>query len=119
MIHPRLASPARQPRPSPMRSVDRAFGVLIDRLRAASLLDTSIVALYGDHRGYRGDERQLARVFNVDAGAERDMWLLTKRVPLMVRLPEGRHRASVDVVGGVLDIAPTILSLLGVEGERD
>ncbi len=73
----------------------------------------------GDHRGYRGDGRHLARLFNADAGAERDMWLLTKRVPLMIRLPEGRHREAVDVVGGVLDIAPTILSLLGVEGRPD
>jgi len=96
---------------------DRAFGVFLDRLRGASLLDTSIVVLYGDHRGYRGDGRQLARLFNVDAGAERDMWLLTRRVPLMIRRPEGRHREAVDVVGGVLDIAPTILTLLGVEGE--
>jgi phosphoglycerol transferase MdoB-like AlkP superfamily enzyme len=61
---------------------DRAFGVLVDRLRAASLLDTSIVVLYGDHRGYRGHEQPLARLFSVDAGAERDMWLLERRVPL-------------------------------------
>jgi len=93
---------------------DEAFGLFVDRLRATGLLDESVVVVYGDHKGYLADERQLAALLGRAWSRPEDLWLERKRVPLVVRLPGGAHAGPRGEAAGHLDITPTVLSLLGV-----
>jgi lipoteichoic acid synthase len=100
-----------------VRYFDRAFGTFVDRLRAAGLLDTSVVVLYGDHHGFLGDPPELGRLLGTAAGDEYRTLQVRKKVPLMIRLPHGEHAGVRTVTGGHLDIAPTLLSVLGIRHE--
>ena len=93
---------------------DTEFGAFIDELRAAGLLDRSVVALYGDHQGFVGEEEGLPSLLGIDPHDELGRFLVRKRVPFLVRLPGGQHAGPQDVPGGHLDIAPTLASLMGV-----
>jgi lipoteichoic acid synthase len=100
-----------------VRYFDRAFGTLIDRLRAAGLLDTSVVVVYGDHHGFLGDPPDIAELLGFPAGDEYQTLHARKRLPLLIRLPKGAHAGIRAATGGHLDIAPTVLSLLGIRDE--
>jgi lipoteichoic acid synthase len=92
---------------------DQAFGEFIDRMKAAGLLDESILVVYGDHQAFiKGAE--LGRIIEVPEPREYYLGKIKKRVPLIIRLPKGERAAIKTVAGGHLDIAPTLLSLLGI-----
>jgi len=100
-----------------VRYFDRAFGTLVDRLRAAGLLETSVVVIYGDHHGFLGDPPELGGLLGISAQDEYRTLQVRKRVPMMIRLPHAAKAGVETVAGGHLDIAPTILSLLGITHE--
>jgi phosphoglycerol transferase MdoB-like AlkP superfamily enzyme len=100
-----------------VRYFDRAFGAFVDRLRAAGLLDTSVVVIYGDHHGFLGDPPELGRILGISPGDEYRTLQVRKKVPLMIRLPHAVKAGIKTVTGGHLDIAPTVLSLLGIRHE--
>jgi lipoteichoic acid synthase len=101
-----------------VRYFDRAFGEFVDRLREAGLLDTSIVVLYGDHQGFLGDPPELARLLGVPERDEYRTRQVRKRVPLLIRLPHAKEAGTRTVTGGHVDIAPTVLGLLGIVDEH-
>lgn len=96
---------------------DQAFGLFMAALRRAGLLDSSVVALYGDHAAFLGDDalRDLSDLVALPGGARFRHLRIYKRVPLIVRLPGGRPHRRIKTIGGHLDIAPTLLGLLGLE----
>jgi lipoteichoic acid synthase len=100
-----------------VRYFDRAFGAFVDRLREAGLLDTSVIAIYGDHHGFLGDPPELAQLLGIPARDEYRTLQVRKKVPLMIRLPHGEKAGVRTVTGGHLDIAPTLLALLGIRRE--
>jgi arylsulfatase A-like enzyme len=90
---------------------DRAFGALIDGLRARGLDDTTVVVFTADH----GEE------FLEHGGTEHAKTLYQElvRVPLVVRMPGGRpggrrEKGSVQQI----DLMPTILGLAGLPPPR-
>jgi phosphoglycerol transferase MdoB-like AlkP superfamily enzyme len=93
--------------------LDRSFGEFIDGLRAHGILDSSVVAVYGDHRQYLPRWDEFNRVLALPANAEARRWLTRRRLPFIVRLPGASLRRSIRTPGGHLDVAPTLLSLLG------
>jgi lipoteichoic acid synthase len=93
---------------------DRAFGEFVDRLRQERLLDTSVVVVYGDHQGFLGDPPELVRLLGFPEGDEYRTVRVRKNVPLLIRLPHAEAAGVRTATGGHLDIAPTVLSLLGV-----
>jgi phosphoglycerol transferase MdoB-like AlkP superfamily enzyme/glycerophosphoryl diester phosphodiesterase len=104
-----------------IRFADEAFGAFIDDLRKPQLLERSLVVVYGDHRaGFdEGTRRQLLAAAGYTRPASPlDAWQFERRMPLMIRLPNGEAAGPRDVPGGHLDIAPTIASLLGIQDPR-
>ena len=101
-----------------VRYFDRAFGEFVDQLRAAGLLDTSIVVLYGDHQGFLGDPPELAHLLGFSERDEYRTMQVRKNVALLIRLPHAQEAGASTVTGGHVDIAPTVLGLLGIEDER-
>jgi phosphoglycerol transferase MdoB-like AlkP superfamily enzyme len=97
-----------------MNFFDRAFGRFLEGLEASGLLDNTIVVLWGDHASGLEWDEEFARTVGVPFSEP--SYYLTDRVPLMIRLPValeqsgGRHQRS-----GLVDVAPTLLALLGVD----
>jgi len=88
--------------------VDHHLGRLFDALRERDLFDDTIIIVTSDH----GDEF-------LEHGLLFHRWNLyetTLRVPLIVKLPAGHHRGTrVASPVGLVDVAPTVLSLLELE----
>ena len=91
-----------------IRSVDRAFGHLIEGLRERRLIESTLVVLTSDH----GEEFAEHGLVGWHSHTLFDELL---HVPLIVRLPGGAYggvRVSAQVRG--FDVAPTILDTLGI-----
>jgi phosphoglycerol transferase MdoB-like AlkP superfamily enzyme len=97
---------------------DRVLGDFVDTLRERGLLDRTIFVLYGDHHGFLGDSPDVADLLGFPEQSEYDHFRVRKSVPFLIRLPNGQGAGVRTVAAGHLDIAPTILSLLGIEDEQ-
>src|SRR5699024_40280 len=96
--------------------VDQAVGELIERLKAEGLWDESILMIYGDH-DYGVDENEwMAQI----AGVEPDPLTITQlydQIPMITHLPNDEAQSVYENSGGQIDIAPTVLHLLGIAPE--
>ena len=100
---------AASPYDAEVTAADRATGRVIDALRAAGVLDDTIVIVTADHGESLGEHGEATHaIFVYDA---------TVRVPLIVRhpatLPAGR---VYDGPVRLVDVMPTVLGWLGIEG---
>jgi arylsulfatase A-like enzyme len=96
-----------------MEVVDKAIGRFLQALKQRGLYDESVVIFTADH-GEMNGRRAL-----VDKGVY--LYPEVLRVPLAVKLPRsaGNKPRTVDAAVSHLDIAPTVLSMAGIEsGER-
>lgn len=95
---------------------DRAVGQFIDQLKAEGLLDRAVLLVYGDHMGVsRHDEAMDQLGLAEDPVGQLQM---EKRVPLLIRLPEGTHAGEYAEAAGQVDLAPTVAGLLGLPGDQ-
>ena len=85
--------------------VDRHFGMLLDALEERGLADDTLVVLVSDH----GEE------FGEHGGRyhRRTLFVESIRVPLIMRVP-GEAPARVRSPLGLVDVAPTIVAMLGL-----
>lgn len=98
---------------------DSAFGALLAALEHADLLETTAIAVYGDHTGLWEWPDELARLLDMRALTDLDRRLALARVPFMMRLPGRQLAGSKETgTGGQLDIPQTLLSALGITDER-
>ncbi len=95
-----------------MRLLDHAIGSFVDTLDAGKLGGETVVVLWGDHDAGFGYDPQLAEL----AGIRPDTvgWELADAVPLMIRVP-GLGGRVLDRPAGHVDVAPTVLALLGID----
>ena len=98
---------------------DTVFGEFVDRLREFGLLDRSIVVVYGDHKCRHIELHYIKQLLGYPESREYNTWMLKQKLPLIIRLPNGEAADLRQVSGGHLDIAPTVLSLLGVIDEKN
>ncbi|MHB1193984.1 MAG: LTA synthase family protein [Longimicrobiales bacterium] len=105
-----------------VRHTDDALRDFFATLEAAGTLDSTLVVVYGDHTELRGvDARWVERSVGVDGLPPDARRLLLDRVAMVVVPPPsagGPGGLVVPTVGGLLDIAPTVLHLLGIERPR-
>jgi lipoteichoic acid synthase len=100
---------------------DASIGALIAELKRAGLWDNTVLALYGDHKADLGDAKDMERLLTTYAGYpprqpgfDARYWRVQNGVTFMVHLPGDAHAGVHTVSGGHLDIAPTVLNLLGI-----
>lgn len=83
--------------------LDSLVGGLIENLRSDGLLDSTIIFFWSDH----GDGLPFSKRELYDRGI---------RVPLVVRFPEKQRAGERDArLISTIDLAPTVLSLAGIE----
>jgi len=90
--------------------IDHAFGGFLESTRERGLFDTSIIMVTADHgemfeKGYQGHNGPL-------------LYHPLVHIPFIVRLPDGRAGRRVTASAEQVDIAPTVLDLLGLEIPR-
>jgi len=91
-----------------IRRADHHLARLIERLRSSPRWDRTTVIVTSDHGeeflDHGGIEHVMGRVFDANV-----------RVPLIMRVPGGTRRGTVDAPASGVDIAPTFLDLAGLE----
>ncbi len=101
---------------------DSAIGVLVRELKQAGLWDDTIVLIYGDHDSAIYDPTLLSEFLGNSpddyAAGSYDLSLLRDSVPLIMHLPDGQYAGQrMEQPMGQIDVAPTLLHLLGVPAE--
>lgn len=92
--------------------LDRCFRVLVEELKAAGLLEKTILVIYGDHRGHAGHELDgLQLPASLPSPV---VEALRNRVPCLIYAPGRLAPARVHRTAGHLDLAPTIAALAGL-----
>lgn len=94
--------------------VDQAVGELVERLKKEGLWDETIFIAYGDH-DYGVDESEMmlgiAELENTPLHAE----MVFNQIPFFMHLPHDEGKGIYSQAAGQIDIAPTILHLLGID----
>ena len=97
-----------------MHYFDGQLAAFMGALERAGLASTTMIALYGDHEAglaIDGPLLALAQVAQPSVATE----VMLRRVPFVVMLPGALLSGEVPVPGGQIDVAPTLLALLGIE----
>ena len=85
---------------------DYCVGQVLDKLRQLGLYDDTLIVITGDHGEMLGEHGELNHGFFIYEGA--------LRVPLVMRVPRAPAASrQVDAPVSLIDIAPTIVSLVG------
>lgn len=96
-----------------MRFFDRALGELFAALEAKGLLDRTVVTIWGDHGSGLVRDPDFVEFFGLDTPIKK---FLFDRVPFLIWLPGDLAERRVEPApAGQIDIAPTLLALLGVD----
>ncbi len=99
-----------------MHYVDEQLRRFVAALDEAGLLRRTVVAIYGDHESGLAIDANLLRVLGTEW--QPSLPLRLRRVPFLVLLPEGGVTGEVAEIAGHVDIAPTLLHLLGLPRPR-
>jgi phosphoglycerol transferase MdoB-like AlkP superfamily enzyme len=89
---------------------DSAIGVFMDKLSENNLLSNSVIVIYGDHRA-RLPEKELRQIGISDMHEMR-------KIPLIISMPNRKPGETRDTIGGLVDIAPTALNILGIDSSN-
>ena len=88
--------------------VDRSLAQVIDELKRLDLYEQSLIILTSDHGEMLGSHGEQTHSYFVYEPAI--------QVPLIVKLPGGQYAGTVvDEMAGLVDIVPTVCSLLGLK----
>ena len=102
-----------------VRYMDYAVEKFFERLKEEGLYENSIIILYGDHYGISElHNKSMAMFLEKEEITPFDSVQL-QRVPLYIHIPGHEKNATLETVGGQIDVKPTIMHLLGIEDRRD
>lgn len=94
---------------------DKQIGVLIDELKENGLYDSSILALFGDHRAFMSNQNDagFAKFLGIKPFDQISFFHDGEHIPLILHVPGSKLVGEVTTPASHLDYAPTILGLLG------
>lgn len=94
--------------------VDGAVETLVGELKDQNMWDDALVIFYGDHdSGLTEAGGEMAEQLEVRSRTE--LFELFRTVPLWIKPPGLEQGREMDVAGGQVDLAPTILDLAGID----
>lgn len=97
--------------------VDAALGELVEGMKQQGIWDDTILVFYGDHDNSLQDKEPYEQFLGKSLTGL-DMSQIMNQVPLLIHLPDGQHAAVYDEPAGQLDMAPSLLHLLGITTEN-
>lgn len=86
---------------------DHCIGLLIQKLKELGLYDSTLIVVTADHGEGLGDHKEPTHGYYI--------YQSTMHVPLVFKIPGGPQGIRIKSRVGLVDIVPTICSLLGVE----
>lgn len=93
---------------------DAQLGMFFDELDKEGILKDSVVVLYGDHYAIPKDYMsELAKFFNKESLSDLQ-WIKLQKVPMMIHFPDGSNKGVNSILGGQMDIYPTICNLFDI-----
>ena len=110
---PRMRLPSRSHRDSgrPLCRRNRLhrprLGRVIERLKALGLYESTLIVITSDHGEMLGEHGELDHTYFIYQSAI--------RIPLIFKLPGSKVGRRIDDPVGIVDIVPTVCSMLGVE----
>ncbi|EES74782.1 arylsulfatase [Paenibacillus sp. oral taxon 786 str. D14] len=96
--------------------VDAALGEFVEGLKREGLWEHTILAFYGDHDNSITDKAVYEQFFGKSL-SDLDMHQIMNQVPLLIHLPDGQHAGVYEEPAGQLDLAPSLLHLLGISSD--
>ena len=90
---------------------DYCIAQVIDKLKELKLYDSTLLIITGDHGEMLGEHGESAHCYFIYQGAI--------KVPLIFKLPGSAKPRRIKDIVGLVDIAPTVCSLLGIEMPSD
>lgn len=107
-----FASRYREPYDGEVAAADAAVGEFLGELRRLGLYERALIILLSDHGeslGEHGEEQHGLFLYRS-----------TLQVPLVVKLPGGVRRGETTAeIAGLVDLAPTVAALVGLERRAD
>lgn len=96
--------------------VDYSFGVFLQRLKEANLLENSILIVYGDHGAGLSNKESIESLYieNGKAYNRNIEKLQDTHVPFGMKV-SGLSKIKINNTVSKIDVKPTILNLLGIE----
>lgn len=90
-----------------MHYVDSAIGEFLQKLSEYDLHSNTVIVIYGDHRArLPDDELKLIDINNMNE---------QRKIPLIISIPNRRRGDERETIGGLIDVAPTVCNILGVD----
>ena len=88
---------------------DAQVGRILDALEKSKYADNTIVVFTSDHGFHMGEKDQIMK---------RTVWDESTRVPLIVRMPDGRNKGKESSQPvGLIDLYPTLVDLCGLSDD--
>lgn len=99
-----------------MKYFDDKFGSFIEGLRKNGLLDSSVIALYGDHTAIPGwDRSSLEKLLGRSLKNDWE-WKYVQRIPLVIKIPGIRIQLEEnEKAAGLIDLPETFADLMGFD----
>ena len=94
---------------------DQELGAFLGWMRESGLMDRSVLVIYGDHQGFLGGQPELPGLLGFTEWNEYHHFRVVKRTPIIIHLPGGVAAQEFTGASSHLDVAPTVLSLLGID----
>ncbi|MET3939713.1 lipoteichoic acid synthase [Paenibacillus sp. PvP094] len=92
---------------------DIALGEFIEILKNRDLYDNTMLVIYGDHDS--GIPQTVINELNL---VEDNKTFLLNQIPLIFHIPDSIENGVIDNYAGEIDIAPTVLHLMGIDPEN-
>lgn len=95
---------------------DAALGELVEGMKREGLWDNTILYVYGDHDNSIPEKEDYEKFLGKPM-TDLDMHQIMNQVPLLIHLPDGKAAGTHDQPAGQLDMAPSLLHLLGISSK--
>ena len=89
---------------------DYCVGLVIEKLKSLGLYDSTLILITSDHGEMLGDHGELTHGYFI--------YQTAIRVPLTMKIPGRKKSATVTQPVGLIDIVPTICSLLDIQAPQ-
>lgn len=99
-----------------VRYLDQSVGLFFEKLKEESMYENTVFVLVGDHYGISEKyEKGLSELLDEEINIANHM--KQQQVPLIIHIP-GQAGETITTQGGIIDIRPTLLHLLGISTDN-